>query len=134
MDNEILTQIGKMIDDKLAAVSASFDSKLAALKDGTEKACSRIEEVAKLSDSAADKAALAAVKEFAKTLGAPAGNAAAPSAPPAAPVEKKFEVLVREHPEYAKSKAKAQAEVMAANPAAYTEYRQRCQTGEIILF
>lgn len=134
MDNEILSQIGKMIDDKLAAVSASFDAKLAALKGDTEKACSRIDEVAKMADAAADKAALSAVKEFAKTLGQPAGNAAAPSAPPAPPVEKKFEVLVKEHAEYGKSKAKAQADVMAKHPQAYAEYRERCQSGEIILF
>jgi hypothetical protein len=134
MDNEILSQIGKMIDDKLAAVSASFDAKLASLKGDADKAYSRIDEVAKLSDTAADKAALAAVKEFAKTLGAPAGNAAAPSAPPAAPAVKKFEELVKEHTEYAKSKAKAQAAVIASHPAEYSNYRARCMSGEIILF
>lgn len=133
-NNEILSQIGKMIDDKLAAVSASFDAKLTAIKGDADKAYSRIDEIAKLQDAAADKAAFAAVKEFAKTLGAPAGNAAAPSAPPAAPAVKKFEELVKEHPEYAKSKAKAQAAVIASHPAEYTQYRQRCMSGEIILF
>jgi len=134
MENEILSQIGKMIDDKLAAVSASFDAKLEALKGDAEKAYSQITEISKLADAAADKAAFAAVKEFAKTLGAPAGAAAAPSAPPAAPVVKKFEELVKEHPEYATSKAKAQAAVIASHPAEYTNYRARCMSGEIILF
>jgi hypothetical protein len=134
MDNEILTAIGKLVDDKLAALSASFDSKLAAISTAQANALSKIDEVAKLSTESADKAALGAIKEFAKTLGQPAGAAAAPSAPPAAPVAKKFEALVKEHPAYAKSKAQAQAEVIKSNLAEYTEYRTRCMTGEIILF
>ena len=135
MENELLSQIGKLIDEKLAAVSASFDAKLAALACKDDEVMSKIAEVAKLSNESADKAALAAVKEFSKTLGAPAGAAAAPSAPPSAPVEKKFEEIVREHAEYGKSKNKAIQESIAAHGKAYAEYLSRLQNnGEIVLF
>ena len=135
MENELLTQIGKLIDEKLATVSASFDAKLAALGCKTDEAMGKIAEVAKLSNDAADKAALAAIKEFSKTLGAPAGSAAAPSVPSTPPVVKKFEELVREHAEYGKSKNKAISETISANGKAYAEYLGRVQSnGEIILF
>ena len=135
MENELLTQIGKLIDEKLATVSASFDAKIAELGKANTAAFSKIEEVAKLSNDAADKAALAAIKEFSKTLGAPAGSAAAPSVPSTPPVVKKFEELVREHAEYGKSKNKAISETISANGKAYAEYLGRVQSnGEIILF
>lgn len=135
MESELLTQIGKLIDEKLATQSAAFDAKIAELKTASDAAFAKIGEVAKLSDESADKAAFAAVKEFAKTLGQPAGSAAAPSVPASAPAEKRFEELVREHAEYAKSKSKAIAETIAANGKAYAEYLNRVQNkGEIILF
>jgi hypothetical protein len=135
MENELLAQIGKMIDEKITAASAAFTAQLEDIKKANETSCSRIEEVAKLSNEAADKAAFAAVKEFSKTLGAPAGSAAAPSVPATPPIEKKFEVLVREHAEYSKSKAQAISETIKANGKAYAEYLSRVQTGgEIILF
>jgi len=135
MENELLSQIGKMVDEKLAAVSANFDKQLSDLKTANATALSKIEEVSKLSAEAADKAAFAAVKEFSKTLGQPAGNAAAPSAPPAPPVVKKFEDLVREHSEYAKSKTTAITSTMRDHPAAYQEYMHRLQSrGEVIMF
>jgi hypothetical protein len=136
MDPEILTQIGAMIDEKLSAHSAAFDAKLAAITAKSAESDAKIEETAKMSALAADKAALAAVKEFAKTLGQPAGSAAAPSSPPPPPAPaKRFEELVREHNEYAKSKSKAIADTIKVNGPAYQDYLTRLQTkGEIILF
>lgn len=134
MENELLTKIGELIDSKLAVVSADFAKQLSELKTANATAFSKIEEVSKLSSDAADKAALAAVKEFAKGIGQPAGTAAAPSAPAAAPVVKKFEELVREHPKYATSKTEVVRELIAKNPTAHAEYLARCQKGEVIMF
>jgi hypothetical protein len=135
MDSEILTQIGKMIDDKLAAVSASFDAKLGELKTSQTAALGKIEDVARLSNEAADRAALAAVKEFAKTLGTPANNAAAPSAPAApAPTAQKFEEIVRGHAKYATSRKTAISETISQHPAEYAAYNARVRSGEVIMF
>jgi len=135
MENELLTQIGSMIDEKLAAVTAKLNERFAALESAGCATNDKIAEVAEMSKLSADKAALAAVKEFSKTLGAPAGNAAAPSVPPSAPIEKKFEELVREHAEYSKSKAKAITETIKANGKAYAEYQFRVQNNkDVILF
>ncbi len=135
MENEILSQIGKMIDEKLAVVSASFSKSIDELKAAHGVALGRIDEVSTIARGSADQAAIAAVKEFAKTLGAPAGSAAAPSVPAAAPIAKKFETLVREHSEYAKSKTSAIKAVIAAHGDAYREYQSRIQNkGEVTMF
>lgn len=134
MENDLLKKIGELIDAKLATVVTGLDAKISALETAQKASLSKIEEVSQLSNTAADKAALSAVKEFAKTLGQPAGAAAAPSAPAAAPVVEKFETLVKAHPKYATSKLEAQKEVIAAKPAVYGEYLNRVQHGEVILF
>ena len=135
MENELLTQIGALIDGKLSALSEALNARFTALETANAASGKKVEEVAEMSKLAADKAALAAVKEFSKTLGAPAGAAAAPSSPPPAPTVKKFEELVREHAEYSKSKNKAIVETIKANGKEYADYQFRVQNQkDVILF
>jgi hypothetical protein len=134
MDNELLTKLGELIDSKLASVVTGFDAKISALETAQKNSLSKIEDVARLSNEAADRAALSAVKEFAKTLGQPAGAAAAPSAPAAAPVVEKFEELMKKHPKYPTSKTEALKDLMSKSPDAYRDYLARCQKGEVTMF
>lgn len=133
MNEDILAKIGEMIDAKLAAVVSTFDAKLAEISKQSTVACSQIAEATKLSADAADKAALAAIKEFSKTLGAPAAAVVAPSAPAAAaPAAKSFEQIVAEHPKYATQKGTAISESIKNFSAEYKDYLSRVQSGKII--
>lgn len=135
METELLKKIGEMIDAKLTAHTAAFDAKISALSDAHKATLSKIEDVSKLSNEAGEKIVAAALKEFSKTLGAPAGAAAAPSAPVTPTPVKTFEELVREHPKYATSKMSAISETISAHGQAHREYLARVQAGkDVILF
>lgn len=84
----------------------------------------------------AELAAQNALKAFAAQFGTPPApaSAAKETVGDAKPAEKKFEELVREHPDYAKSKRTALDAVISANPAAYADYNQRVRSGEVIMF
>lgn len=135
MENELLQKIGALVDEKLAAQSAAFKKDIDAVRAEQTAAFGRLDQIAKTAEASADKAALAAVKEFAKTLGQPAGSAAAPSAPPAPPAPAKtFEQLVKEHAKYSTAKAEAVAATVSAHPAAHADYLRRVRGGEVIMF
>ena len=126
--------------DPMAELKAAVDSLTARLSklesaaapaapapDAEKEMSAKLEKVAEL-------AAQNALKTFAAQFGTP------PTAPSAAKdvepkkTEKKFEELVREHPDYSKSKKSALAAVIKANPAAYADYNQRVKSGEVIMF
>lgn len=85
---------------------------------------------------AAETAALAAVKEFAKSFGAAPVKASAPaeaSVAPVAPAPKNFEALVADKAAELKGdKSAAIAFCVANHQAEYVAYRARVQSGEIV--
>lgn len=97
--------------------------------DAEKEMSAKLEKVAELS-------AQNALKLFTAQFGtAPAPvSAAKETNSDAQPTAKKFEELVREHPEYSKSKKTALSAVISAHPKEYAEYNQRVRSGEIIMF
>ena len=94
------------------------------------------EEMSAKLEKVADLAAKSALKAFAAQFGAPPApaSAAKETNSEAKPAVKKFEELVREHPEYSKSKKTALAAVISAHPKEYADYNARVRSGEIIMF
>lgn len=82
---------------------------------------------------AANAAALAAIKEFSKTFGAPAAPVASSEPPPPAKQEQKFEdVVAAKAVELKGDKSAAIAFAIKNHADLYTAYRSRVQAGEII--
>jgi len=82
---------------------------------------------------AAQKAAEAALKEFAKTFGAPAAPVVSAEAPAKKEESKKFEDILKAKKEEMKGDlAAAMAFCIKNNSAEYIAYRSRVQAGEII--
>jgi hypothetical protein len=83
---------------------------------------------------AAEAAGLAAVKEFAKSFGAPVTKAIASEAPaaPAPAAAQKFEELVAAKATELKSKSAAIAFCVQNHKNEYAAYRTRVQGGEIV--
>ena len=82
---------------------------------------------------AAKFAAESALKEFAKTFGAPAVASVSAEAPAPAKVESKFEAIVAAKClELKGDKAAAISFSVKNNPTEYTSYRNRVQAGELI--
>lgn len=99
------------------------------IEEKDEAMSARLEKVAELS-------AQNALKLFTQQFGTPPAqvSAAKDTASDAKPAAKKFEELVREHPEYSKSKKTALAAVISAHPKEYADYNARVRSGEIIMF
>lgn len=135
MNDETKKAIAGMIESAMMGLGERL-SKLEASFPKTEEkdaAMSARNDEVKL---AAETAALAAVKEFAKSFGAAPVKASAPAeavAAPAAAAPKKFEELVTaKAAELKGDKSAAIAFCVANNQAEYVAYRARVQGGEII--
>lgn len=134
MNEDLKSQVAGMIESALMG----FGERLSKLEAGMPKptdnkpvACSSQEEVVQL---AAKEAAAAALKEFAKTIGAPAAPVVSAEAPAPAKVEaKSFEALVAEKAtEFKGDKAAAIAFCVKNHANEYVAFRSRVQGGEVI--
>lgn len=134
MNEDLKSQVAGMIESALMG----FGERLSKLEAGMPKpidnkpvACSSQEEVVQL---AAKEAAAAALKEFAKTIGAPAAPVVSAEAPAPAKVEAKtFEALVAEKAtEFKGDKAAAIAFCVKNHAQEYVAFRSRVQGGEVI--
>lgn len=134
MNEDLKSQIAGMIESAMMG----FGERLSKLESGMPKpdatkpvACSSQEEVVQL---AAKEAAAAALKEFAKTIGAPAAPVVSAEAPAPAKVEAKtFEALVAEKASELKGDKAAAISFCVKNHAnEYSQYRTRVQSGETI--
>jgi hypothetical protein len=126
-------KIQEMIDCAIKGAVESLSARLSKLEtppaapsaDEQEKAMqAKLENVAEL-------AAKNALKAFTATLGTPPAPA---SSEPVKPEAKKFEQIVREHPEYSKNKAAAIKASVSAFPKEYAEYNQRLRAGDVVMF
>ena len=112
--------------DKIEAALAADASQDAA----AQSAMSAQNEVVQL---AANTAALAAVKEFAKAFGAPAAPVASAEAPkPVAQVQKFEEIVAAKASELKGDKSAAISFAIKNHADLYVAYRARVQSGEIV--
>ena len=140
---ESTAKIDTMNDDMKKAVEGMIQSAMMAMNDKIAKlesalapkeekpaAMSAQNEVVQL---AANTAALAAVKEFAKSFGAPAAPVSSAEAPaPVAKLEKFEDVVAAKAIELKGNKASAISFAIQHRADLYTAYRARVQSGEII--
>ena len=140
-----VTQMEQPKSDPIAEIKSAIEglsarlSKLEMPPAAAPKVEVEIEKPEEMSAKLKEVAELAAqntLKMFAAQFGAPPApvSAAKETNSEAKPAVKKFEELVREHPEYSKSKKTALAAVISAHPKEYADYNARVRSGEIIMF
>ena len=134
MNEDLKSQVAGMIESALMGFGERLSKLEVAMPKPTDTkpvACSSQEEVVQL---AAKEAAAAALKEFAKTIGAPAAPVVSAEAPAPAKTEaKSFEALVAEKATELKGdKAAAIAFCVKNHANEYVAFRSRVQGGEII--
>jgi hypothetical protein len=134
-NEEMTDDLKKTISGMIESAMMSMGERLAKLEAGALKpedksaTMSAQQELVKL---AAKYAAEEALKEFAKTLGAPAANGSSSDAAPKQD-KKSFEAVVAEKTvELKGNKAAAIADAIKQHPDLYAAYRTRVQAGEII--
>lgn len=120
----------KALIEGLSARLSKLENPEAKKPEGSEQEMS-----AKL-NQVAELAAQSALKAFAAQFGTPPAPASAANDTGAngKPAVKKFEELVREHPEYSKNKKAAIAALVKSHPKEYADYNTRCRSGEVIMF
>jgi hypothetical protein len=133
MNDEDKKAIAGMIESAMMGLGerlSKLESMLPKPEDKEVAMASRNDEI-KL---AAEAAGLAAVKEFAKSFGAPVTKAIASEAPaaPAPAAAQKFEELVAAKATELKSKSAAIAFCVQNHKNEYAAYRTRVQAGEIV--
>lgn len=132
MNEEMKKAIEGMIQSAMMGMSdkiAKLESALPPVED-KPAAMSAQNEVVQL---AANAAALAAVKEFAKSFGAPAAPVASAEAPKPAVQSQKFEEIVAAKASELKGdKSAAISFAIKNHPDLYVAYRTRVQSGEIV--
>ena len=122
-------------DDIQAALMPILDrlSKLEAAMAGDTAADAAMSQKENVITLAANAAALATIKEFSKTLGAPVASvASAEAVKPAAQVAKTFAQIVAEKALELKSKAAAISFAVKNHSAEYAAYRAAVSAGELI--
>ena len=122
-------------DDIQAALMPILDrlSKLEAAMAGDTAADAAMSQKENVITLAANAAALATIKEFSKTLGAPVASvASAEAVKPAAQVAKTFAQIVAEKAVELKSKAAAISFAVKNHSAEYAAYRAAVSAGELI--
>jgi hypothetical protein len=132
MNDDMKKAVEGMIQSAMMAMNDKIAKLESALAPKEEKpaAMSAQNEVVQL---AANTAALAAVKEFAKSFGAPAAPVSSAEAPaPVAKVEKFEDVVAAKAIELKGNKASAISFSIQHRADLYTAYRARVQSGEII--
>ena len=132
MNDEMKDAIEGMIQSAMMAMGDRLSKLENAMKpkEETPVAMSANNEVVQL---AANAAALAAMKEFAKTFGAPAAPVASAEVPAPAPQVQKFEdVVAAKAVELKGDKSAAIAFAIKNHSDLYSAYRSRVQAGEII--
>ena len=133
MNEDAKKEIAGMIESAMMGMTERL-SKLEQLACGTEPkpaamSANNTEAVA----LAAKQAAEAALKEFAKTIGAPAAPAVSAEAPAKKEESKSFEsVVAAKAVELKGDKGAAIAFAIKTNPDLYATYRSRVQAGELI--
>jgi hypothetical protein len=132
MNEEMKKAIEGMIQSAMMGMSdkiAKLESALPPVED-KPAAMSAQNEVVQL---AANAAALAAVKEFAKSFGAPAAPVASAEAPkPAVQTQKFEEIVAAKASELKGDKSAAISFAIKNHPDLYVAYRTRVQSGEIV--
>lgn len=116
--------------DQFSARLSKLETSAAPSKEEAEKDFS-----AKL-EQAAEAGAGKALKLFAEKFGTPpaAASTATDTATANKPAVKKFEELVREHPEYNTRRAFAIQDSVTKHSKEYAEYNSRVNSGEVIMF
>ena len=128
--------VKKMIEDALAAALSSLSDRLSKLESATAPIVpeQKPEEMSAVVEKAAELAAQNALKSFAAQFGAaPVAPSVSKDVEPAK-VDKKFEEIVREHPEYKSNRKAAIAFCIKNHPTEYAAYNQRVYSGEVIMF
>lgn len=134
MNEDVKKEIAGMIESAMMGLSDRLSKLEAGMPKPEEKpaAMSNQAEVAQL---AANKAAEAALKEFAKTIGAPAAPVVSAEAPAAKDESKRFEDILRAKKSELKGDfAAAMAFCIKNHSSEYAAYRQRVSQGEIVKF
>lgn len=134
MNDDVKKQIAGMIESAMMGLTERL-SKLEANMPKPEDKPAAMSNQAEIAQLAANKAAEAALKEFAKTIGAPAAPVVSAEVPSKKEEPKTFENLLRSKRDELKGDfAAAMAFCIKNHSSEYAAYRQRVSQGEIIKF
>lgn len=132
MNDDMKKAIAGMIDSAMMGMTERL-AKLEQLACGTEPKPAAMSANNEAIALAAKQAAADALKEFAKTIGAPAAPAVSAEAPAKKDESKSFEAVVAAKAvELKGDKGAAIAFAIKTNPDLYAAYRSRVQAGELI--
>ena len=132
MNEDAKKEIAGMIESAMMGMTERL-AKLEQLACGTEPKPAAMSANNEAVALAAKQAAEAALKEFAKTIGAPAAPAVSAEAPAKKEESKSFEAVVAaKAAELKGDKGAAIAFAIKSNPELYAAYRTRVQAGELI--
>ena len=134
MNDDVKKEIAGMIESAMMGLSERL-SKLETGMPKPEDKPAAMSTQAEIAQLAANKAAEAALKEFAKTIGAPAAPVVSAEVSSKKEESKRFEDLLRAKRDELKGDfAAAMAFCIKHNSSEYASYRQRVSQGEIVKF